>query len=90
MPRLLVGSPGVAAVSLAERKGLQSVMDIARKHAEAGYPDFMQGDPGTFDADFFINKEREGVSVAQSLETLVAFKRSRGHEPYPLLLLSSA
>jgi hypothetical protein len=63
--------------SLAEREGLQSVIDNARKHAEAGYPDFTESDPATFDADFVINKEREGMSVAQALEALVAFKRSR-------------
>lgn len=63
--------------SLAEREGLQSVIDNARKHAEAGYPDFTESDPATFDADFVFNKEREGVSVAQALEALVAFKRSR-------------
>lgn len=64
-------------VSLAEREGLQWVIDNARKHAEAGYPDFTQSDPATFDADFMIGKEREGMSVAQALEALVAFKRSR-------------
>lgn len=64
-------------MSLAESEGLQSVIDNARKHAEAGYPDFTESDPATFDADFVINKEREGMSVAQSLEALVAFKRSR-------------
>ena len=63
------------AVSLAEREGLQSVIENARKHAEAGYPDFTESDPATFDADFVINKEREGMSVAQALEALVAFKR---------------
>lgn len=68
------------AVSLAEREGLQSVIDNARKHAEAGYPDFTETDPAVFDADFVINKEREGMSVAQALKALVAlvaFKRSR-------------
>jgi hypothetical protein len=65
------------AVSLAEREGLQSVIDNARKHAKAGYPDFTETDPAAFDADFVINKEREGMSVAQALEALVAFKRSR-------------
>lgn len=64
-------------VSLAEREGLQSVIDNARKHAEAGYPDFTESDPATFDADFVINKEREGMSVAQALEALVAFKRTQ-------------
>lgn len=64
-------------VSLAEREGLQSVIDNARKHAEAGYPDFTECDPATFDADFVINKEREGMSIAQALEALVAFKRSQ-------------
>jgi hypothetical protein len=53
------------------------VIDNARKHAEAGYPDFTETDPAVFDADFVINKEREGMSVAQALEALVAFKRSR-------------
>ncbi|MGE8188828.1 hypothetical protein [Pseudomonas sp. NPDC086278] len=64
-------------VSLVAREGLQSVVDNARKHAEAGYPDFTPSDPATFDADFVINKEREGMSIAQALEALVAFKRSR-------------
>lgn len=64
------------AVSLAEREGLKSVIDNARKHAEAGYPDFTETDPAAFDADFVINKEREGMSVAQALEALVAYKRS--------------
>ncbi|HEX4547987.1 hypothetical protein [Pseudomonas sp.] len=63
--------------SLVEREGLQSVIDNAQKHAEAGYPDFTESDPAAFDADFVINKEREGMSVAQALEALVAFKRSR-------------
>jgi hypothetical protein len=52
------------------------VVDNARKHAEAGCPDFTESDPATFDADFVINKKREGLSVAQALEALVAFKRS--------------
>lgn len=65
------------SVSLVEREGLQSVIDNARMRAEAGYPDFTESDPATFDADFVINKEREGMSVAQALEALVAFKRSR-------------
>ena len=60
-----------------ERQGLQSVIENARKSAEAGYPDFTADDPATFDADFIIDKEREGMSVAQALEALVAFKRSR-------------
>jgi hypothetical protein len=64
-------------VSLAEDEGLQSVIDNARKHAEAGYPDFTDTDPATFDADFMVNKEREGMSVAQAFEALVEFKRSR-------------
>lgn len=58
-----------------ERQGLQSVIENARKSAEAGYPDFTADDPATFDADFIIDKEREGMSVAQALEALVAFKR---------------
>jgi len=61
--------------SLVERQGLQSVIENARKSAEAGYPDFTADDPATFDADFIIDKEREGMSVAQALEALVAFKR---------------
>lgn len=56
---------------------MQSVIDNARKHAEAGYPDFTESDPAAFDADFVINKEREGMSVAQAFGALVAFKRSR-------------
>ncbi|SDB28909.1 hypothetical protein SAMN03159382_02462 [Pseudomonas sp. NFACC23-1] len=64
-------------VSLAEHEGLQSVIDNAQKHAEAGYPDFTASDPATFDADFVINKEREGMSVAQALEALVEFKRTQ-------------
>ena len=60
-----------------ERQGLQSVIENARKSAKAGYPDFTADDPATFDADFIIDKEREGMSVAQALEALVAFKRSR-------------
>ncbi|AKK01425.1 hypothetical protein VM99_26465 [Pseudomonas chlororaphis] len=64
-------------VSLAEDEGLQSVINNAQKHAEAGYPDFTDTDPAAFDADFVINKEREGMSVAQALEALVALKRSR-------------
>ena len=64
-------------VSLAEHEGLQSVIDNARKHSEAGYPDITDTDPAAFDADFMINREREGMSVAQALEALVEFKRSR-------------
>jgi hypothetical protein len=63
--------------TLAEREGLQSVIDNARKSSAAGYPDFTADDPATFDADFIIQKEREGMSLTQSLEALVAFKRSR-------------
>lgn len=58
-----------------ERQGLQSVIENARKSAEAGCPDFTADDPATFDADFIIDKEREGMSVTQALEALVAFKR---------------
>lgn len=53
------------------------MIDNARKHAEAGCPDFTESDPAAFDADFVINKEREGRSVAQALEALVAFKRTQ-------------
>ena len=63
--------------SLVAREGLQSVIDNTQKHAEAGYPDFTESDPATFDSDFVINKELEGMSVAQALEALVAFKRSQ-------------
>jgi hypothetical protein len=56
---------------------VQSVIDNARKAAAAGYPDFTADDPATFDADFIVQKEREGMSLAQALEVLVAFKRSR-------------
>lgn len=63
--------------TLAEREGLQSVIDNACKSAAAGYPDFTADDPATFDADFIIQKERDGMGVAQALEALVAFKRSR-------------
>ncbi len=63
--------------TLAERKGLQSVIKSARKSAAAGYPDFTADDPATYVADFLIQKEREGMCLDQALEALVAFKRSR-------------
>ncbi|MNV70820.1 hypothetical protein D3C71_1638030 [compost metagenome] len=34
-------------------------------------------DPATFDADFIIEREREGMSLRQALQALVAFKRSQ-------------
>ena len=63
--------------SLAEREGLQSVIESARKSAAAGYPDFTADDPATFDADFLIQKKREGMRLDQALEALVTFKRNR-------------
>ncbi|WP_148053237.1 hypothetical protein [Pseudomonas frederiksbergensis] len=63
--------------TLAEREGLQSVIESARKSAAAGYPDFTAGDPATFVADFLFQKEKEGMSLDQALEALVAFKRNR-------------
>jgi hypothetical protein len=59
------------------REKLQSVMDNARKSAEAGYPDFTASDPATLDAEFIIQREREGMSVEQALEALVALKRGQ-------------
>lgn len=63
--------------TLAEREGLQSVIDNSRKSAEAGYPDFTADDPATFVADFLIQKEREGMSLDRALQALIAFKRNR-------------
>jgi hypothetical protein len=62
--------------TLAEREGLQSLIDKARKSAAAGYPDFTADAPATFVADFLIQKEREGMSLTEALEALVALKRS--------------
>lgn len=61
--------------SLAEREGLQSVIDNSRKSAAAGYPDFTADDSATFVADFLIQKEREGMSLDHALQALIAFKR---------------
>ena len=63
--------------SLVEQSGLQSVIDNARRSAEAGYPDFTADDPATFDADFIVQREREGMSLTSALEALVAFKRAQ-------------
>jgi hypothetical protein len=63
--------------TLAEREGLQSVIDNSRKSAAAGYPDFTADDPATFVADFLIQKEREGMTLDQALQALIAFKRIR-------------
>ena len=63
--------------SLVEQSGLQSVIDNARRSAEAGYPDFTADDPATFDADFIVQREREGMSLSSALEALVAFKRAQ-------------
>ncbi|MHC8361992.1 hypothetical protein ACYZUA_17185 [Pseudomonas sp. LS2P72] len=63
--------------TLAEREGLQSVIDNARKSAAAGYPDFTGDDPATFVADFIVEKEREGMSLDRALQALIAFKRNR-------------
>lgn len=63
------------AATLVER-GLQSVIDNARISAEAGYPDFTVDDPATFDAVFIVEREREGMTLAHSLEALVSFKRA--------------
>lgn len=63
--------------SLVEQSGLQSVIDNARRSAEAGYPDFTADDPATFDADFIGQREREGMSLTSALEALVAFKRAQ-------------
>lgn len=62
--------------TLAEREGLQSVIDSARKSAAAGYPDFTADDPAAFVADFLFQKKKEGMSLSEALEALVAFKRS--------------
>ncbi|WP_419710496.1 hypothetical protein [Pseudomonas sp. NFX224] len=75
--------------TLAEREGLQSVIDNARKSAAAGYPDFTADGPATFDADFIIQKGREGMSFAQALEALVAFKRNRRSLDFNLALWAS-
>ena len=64
-------------VPLAEREGLQSVIDNARKSAALGYSDFTATNPAAFDADFIFEKEREGMSLHQALQVLVALKRSR-------------
>lgn len=61
--------------NLAEREGLQSVIDNSRKSAAAGYLDFTADDPATFVADFLIQKEREGMSLDHALQALIAFKR---------------
>ena len=63
--------------SLVEQSGLQSVIDNARRSAEAGYPDFTADDPATFDADFIVQRELEGMSLTSALEALVAFKRAQ-------------
>ncbi|KPG91903.1 hypothetical protein AEQ67_28395 [Pseudomonas sp. RIT-PI-q] len=63
--------------SLVEQSALQSVIDNARRSAEAGYPDFAADDPATFDADFIVQREREGMSLTSALEALVAFKRAQ-------------
>lgn len=63
--------------TLAEREGLQSVIDNSRKSAAAGYRDFTVDDPATFVADFLIQKEREGMSLDHALQALIAFKRNR-------------
>jgi hypothetical protein len=63
--------------SLVARERLQSVIENARKSAEAGYPDFTADDPATFDADFIVEREREGMSLSQALQALVTFKRSQ-------------
>lgn len=60
-----------------EREGLESVIENARKSAEAGYPDNSADDPAMFDADFIIEREGEGMSLVQALQALVAFKRSQ-------------
>ena len=63
--------------TLAERVGLQSVIEGARNSAAAGYPDFTVDYPATFVADFLIQKEREGMGLDQAFEALVASKRNR-------------
>lgn len=64
-----------SGITLAEREGLQSVIEGARKSAATGYPDFTADDPATFVTDFLIQKERGGMSLDHALQALIAFKR---------------
>lgn len=71
--------------SLAEHEGLLSVIDHASKSAAAAYPDCTADESATYDADFIVQKKREGMSI-HALEALIAYKRCRRPCGLPLTL----
>lgn len=65
---------------LAERHGVQNVVDGLSLHAAEGYPDRDDQDPAHQDAKFLIERQQAGDSAAEAFDALVAYKRSQRGE----------